>query len=70
MVIEELHNWKQVIGVAIGSLATIIVAFIGFKGKSGDKEKDSCIEALKVLENKVELLETSLEKVICCCSLI
>lgn len=59
---EELNNWKHVIGVLIGGLATIIVATITTKNKSNKEEKSECMESLEELEKTVEALRESLRE--------
>jgi len=60
--IESISAWRQVIGITIGAIATIIVAYFTFKGKVNKEEQDDCIEALKDLEKHVIVLEDSLDQ--------
>jgi len=60
--IDSISAWRQVIGITIGAIATIIVAYFTFKGKSNKEDQDDCIEALKELEKTVIALEDSLKQ--------
>tara|TARA_R110000851_G_scaffold291462_2_gene445805 strand:+ start:372 stop:704 length:333 start_codon:yes stop_codon:yes gene_type:complete len=57
--IDELSSWRQVIGIAIGSVSTVVIAFLGFKGKTKKTEEDEYIKSLKELEEIIKELKKS-----------
>ena len=59
--IDQISEHKNLIAVAIGSIATVIVAFIGYKGKNNKDDQDDCIKALGEMQKTVIRLENDLE---------
>ena len=58
----EAESWKNVIGIAIGAVSGIVVAFITVIGRRKNNKNDDCLKALAELEKKVIALEDSLKQ--------
>lgn len=58
----EVDSWKNVIGITIGAISGIIVAFISVNGKKKSNDTDDCLKALAELEKTVIALEDSLKQ--------
>jgi hypothetical protein len=60
MIQDNTHHWIQGLGIALGAISTVAVAYFGFKGKKNKEQHDDCTEALKLLETRVVALRDSL----------